>query len=213
MNTAELESRLADGAFRVALVGMSNVGKTRSARALARERGFAHTEVDARIMRELGLSGIDALAEWLGFPGSEGYAERERKYLDMEEKHTLAASDAPDGIVLDTTGSVVHLGDEMLDKMRSDFLVVHLDVGDEPPKALIERYFSVPKPVVWGGHFSMNDGEEMKDALVRCYPELLRERLKRYRDIAHVNIPSGEIDTSDAGSIISAIRSRLVSGE
>ncbi|MDP2649073.1 MAG: hypothetical protein Q8P19_04230, partial [bacterium] len=157
MNTAELESRLADGAFRVALVGMSNVGKTSGARTLARERGFEHVEVDARIMRELGLADVDALAKWLGYPGSEGYPERERKYLDMEEKHTISACDTPGSTVLDTTGSVVHLSDEALEKLRSVFLVVHLDAGGEVPNALMERYFAVPKPVIWDGYYSARD--------------------------------------------------------
>lgn len=46
-----------------------------------------------------------------------------------------------------------------------------------------------PKPVVWGQSFNKKEGESDHDALVRCYPELLEFRARRYANLADITLP------------------------
>jgi len=198
------------GTLRLAFVGMSNVGKTSRSRALQSALSFEHLDIDGEICAELGLADMHALAAWLGYPGSEGYRERERHYLDLEEKRTTLKRDLHSNVVLDTTGSVVHLSDQARDAIKRDFFVVHFSVGEEMVRDLAERFFAVPKPVVWGDYFSQMEGESTQEALVRCYPDLLRTRLDKFKKLAHVNIPMLQVDLDDGRAILRDIRSHLL---
>jgi len=209
MNEQEFDARLRSGTLRLAFVGMSNVGKTSRSRALKSALAFEHIDIDGEICTELGLEDMHALAAWLGYPGSEGYRERERRYLDLEEARTTLTRDMHSNAVLDTTGSVVHLSDEAQDAFKRDFFVVHFSVGEEMVHDLSERFFAVPKPVVWSEYFSQAEGESTQEALVRCYPDLLRARLDKFKKLAHVNIPMIQVDLDDGRAILRDIRSHL----
>src|SRR3989344_2291780 len=95
MNQAEFDDAMRAGELRIALVGMSNVGKTKAGRALQKTGNFEHFEIDADIRRSLGLTSMDELADWLGLPGSLGYLEREKKYLELEKMYTISEYFAP----------------------------------------------------------------------------------------------------------------------
>ncbi len=193
MSPVEFGDSVRRNEMRLALVGMSNAGKTTLSKALSGAFSFTHAEVDSDIGHELSQSNIHALADWLGLPGSEGHKEREKYFLDLEEQYTLLDRPVRGNFVLDTTGSVVHLSEKARERLRDSYMVVHLDVGNQAMDALIERYFAEPKPVVWGEHFEKREQESTREALVRCYPELLRVRLERYRALAHVNVPTPEV--------------------
>src|SRR3954471_12411299 len=90
MRYMDFRQRLEQKNMRLALVGMSNVGKTSLSRALRSALSFRHVEIDEGIRNELGFRDMNALARWLGLPNSEGYHERERRYLELEEKCTVA---------------------------------------------------------------------------------------------------------------------------
>jgi shikimate kinase len=167
-------------------------------------------EVDAGIREELDMKNMDALAAWLGLPGSDGYPERERHYLTLEERYTTAPLSALANVVLDTTGSVVHLPQNVRQNLKEKYLVVHLDVGDESIQMLIDRYFATPKPVIWGEYFSRRPEETVRSALVRSYPQLLHERLKRFRELAHVSVPVGSFDSGKPDALLQSIRAALV---
>src|SRR3989344_3836068 len=66
MNQAEFDDAMRAGELQIALVGMSNVGKTKAGRALQKTGNFEHFEIDADIRRSLGLTswqtGSDCLA-------------------------------------------------------------------------------------------------------------------------------------------------------
>ena len=209
MNAAEFEERLGKGEMRLALVGMSNAGKTKLGKALASAFSFDHVEVDNDIRRELGVSNMDGLADWLGLPETEGYGEREQRYLELEEVHTTRKRPEAGNLVLDTTGSVVHLPDRALGNLRERYFIVHLDVGSEALESLVDKYFAKPKPVVWGEYFSRQAGEPMREALKRSYPELLQARLARYRELAHVSLPTRELNALLAQALLNGIRSKL----
>jgi shikimate kinase len=209
MNAEAFDDAMRTGVLRIALIGMSNAGKTTASKTLARDKKFRHQEVDAAIERELGLSDIGAMAAWLGYPDSPQFHERQARYLESEEKHTKHYG-VGGNVVLDTTGSYVHLSDDAKAHVQNKYLVVHLDVGEEKVEELIERFFKVPKPVIWGEFFKPKEGERVQDTLIRCYPDLLEARLRRFRSQAQVNIPSHEIDVENGDSIISRIRKALV---
>ncbi len=210
MEAREFEDAMREGRLRLAFVGMSNAGKTKSGRALEKAFGFHHVEVDRDISEALGMQGTAALASWLGYPDSAAYAEREQQYLELEEEHTVRQCAISGNVVLDTTGSVVHLPERARKKVKDSFFVVHLDVGEAALDVLIERFFRLPKPVIWDTFFSKELGETTRAALERSYPALMQERLQRFRTLAHINIPALQIDVNDGRAIIEAISAALV---
>src|SRR5688572_24607271 len=102
---------------------MSGIGKSTWATRLAAQCGFEHHDCDAAIARSLarlvtpgpGEAPVHALGRWMGMPWTDGYGEREQRYLELEREVSDAALDAarersvhaPQ--VIDTTGSVIYV--------------------------------------------------------------------------------------------------------
>lgn len=207
----EFDAHIANGTFRLAFVGMSNAGKTYRSRMLHKEADFLWYQVDEQIQKDLDFKAIEDISTWMGLPGSEGYAGREKKYLELENKYTRHASMQTKGrnLVFDTTGSVPHLKQKTRDILHANCLVVHLDIGGTSIEAMIEKFFSDPKPVVWTTFFNRRSGETTEDALRRCYPGLLEARLIEYRTLAHVNVPAFDVRNKSAEETLAIIRSHL----
>lgn len=175
---------------------MSGAGKSRWAQKLA-GAGFRVIHVDDRIEKKLatelsagGYKGIEGVAAWMGWPDQPTYRDREQKYLACEVESMNEALDeieasAEEGIILDTTGSVVYTGDETCRRMRSLTTVVYLAAPAAEEEILIARYLSDPKPVLWGNEFVPRPGESAKNAVARCYPQLIAHRKKLYEKYAH----------------------------
>ncbi len=155
--------------LRLALVGMSGAGKTFWTKKLAAE-GWTAISCDDRIEEKLasrlaagGYTGINGVAAWMGWPDNPKYAEREAQYLE-EEIHTLgevltSLEREPDKpLVLDTTGSVIYTGNNLLLRLRRRMTVVYLAASAQEQQLLIERYLSDPKPVLWRGAFQPKEG-------------------------------------------------------
>lgn len=179
---------------------MSGAGKSHWSQKLA-AAGFRVIGVDDRIEEKLapelaagGYRGIGGVAAWMGWPGDPAYREREKQYLECEIKSMgealdeIQASDE-EGIILDTTGSVVYTGEEICRRMQSLTTVVYLEASPEEEEVLIARYLSDPKPVLWGDQFIPRPGESTQDAIARCYPQLLAHRKKLYERYAHRIVP------------------------
>jgi hypothetical protein len=178
---------------------MSGAGKSHWAQKLA-GAGFRAICVDDRIEAKLapelaagGYRGIGGVAAWMGWPDSPVYREREKKYLECEVQ---AMSDAlneieasrDEGIILDTTGSVVYTGADICRRMQSLTTVIYLWASAKEEQLLIARYLSDPKPVLWGDQFSQRPGESAQDAIARCYPQLIAFRKNLYASYAHRTI-------------------------
>jgi len=207
----EFNTHVAQRTLRLSFVGMSNSGKTRRSRTLKQECDFRWYQVDADIQKDLGFTGQDDISKWLGFPTDSGYAEREKTYLELEARFTKQASMQSHGanLVFDTTGSVVHLPHNVLEVLEKNTLIVHLDVGNDSLRTLLKRFFENPKPLVWDTFF-IHDKTKSRDELIReSYPRLLEERLKRYRELAHVNVEASLLWDLDAQTILSRIREQL----
>jgi len=175
---------------------MSGAGKTHWSQKLA-AAGLRVISIDDRIEKKLGPElaaggyiGIGGVAAWMGWPDQPAYRERERKYLtaeieSMDEVLNEIEASGGEGILLDTTGSVVYAGDDICRRMQALTTVVYLAVPAAEEENLIARYLSDPKPVLWGDQFEQRPGESAKDAVARCYPQLIANRKKLYERYAN----------------------------
>ena len=180
---------------------MSGLGKSYWAKRLA-GRGWLHLDCDAMIAGRLGgliehgegEDPVHAVGRWMGMPWTPGYAERETRYLALEREvtaqalDTLAAQPAGRNVVLDTTGSVIYTGQTLLKRLRDQTCVVYFDTPKDAGPQMVERYLRDPKPVLWQGAFSQGQSESPGQALSRCYPQLLADRLRRYHQLTQVKI-------------------------
>jgi shikimate kinase len=207
----EFDAHVKNGTCRISFIGMSNCGKSYRSKALRDELGFLWYQVDEAIQKALGLASMADISKWLGYPTSPTYQEREQVYLTLENQYTKEAAMKTNGknFVFDTTGSVVHLAPETLEVLDENTLIVHLEVSAAKKERMLEKFFKEPKPVAWCDFFSIRAGESAEDALRRCYPTLLEERLARYRAIAHVNIPLEEVFDATGTETLAAIRRHL----
>lgn len=190
--------------LKLSLIGMSGAGKSHWTQKLA-AAGFRTLSIDDRIETKLapelaagGYQGIGGVAAWMGWPDQPTYRERERKYLECEVESMSEALDeikasGDEGIVLDTTGSVVYTGEEICRRLQILTSVLYLETTSAEEGLLIARYLSDPKPVLWGGVFNQRPGESAKDAIARCYPQLIAHRKTLYEKYAHRVVSIGRL--------------------
>lgn len=193
-----------DKPLRVALIGMSGAGKSYWAKRIA-AAGFPAISCDTQIEQRLapalqagGYSGINGVAAWMGWPDSPSYAEREAAYLaeeiaTLDEVLTGLEKNSAQNLVLDTTGSVIYVGNHLLHRLRKQMLVVYLAASDDEQQLLIHRYLEDPKPVLWRGAFQPRKGELPHDTVARCYPALIAARRQSYAALGHCSIPVSEL--------------------
>jgi len=204
-----------DKSLRLALIGMSGAGKTFWTKRLA-AGGWPAISCDDRIEERLaprlaggGYAGINGVAAWMGWPDSATYAERESQYLAEEigvldevltelEKHP----DKP--LVLDTTGSVIYIGNNLLMRLRRQMTVVYLAASAEEQQLLIQRYLSDPKPVLWRGAFQAKGGELPHETVGRCYPALISARRRSYEALAHCTLQVAELRETAGATALDA---------
>jgi len=192
--------------LRIALVGMSGAGKTFWSKRLA-ANGRPAISCDDRIEERLGgqlaadgYSGINGVAAWMGWPDSATYAQREADYLSAEiaaldEVLSDLERDPKRELVLDTTGSVIYTGNNILMRLRRQMTVVYLAASRQEQDLLIERYLTDPKPVLWRGAFQPKDGETPHETVARCYPKLVAARRQSYEALAHCTLAVAELHT------------------
>lgn len=185
--------------MRLSLIGMSGSGKSHWSLKLER-RGFRRFCCDDLIAQRLAPRlktpgrAVKTVGQWLGFPYDAGYGGREALYLARERKvlanilTSLEGRDAERDIVVDTTGSVIYTGGELLSALRRLTTVVHLATPPEARDRLLETYLTDQRPVLWHGVFSKRPGESDDEALIRCYPLLLASRERLYEQHADVTI-------------------------
>ena len=137
--------------LRLALIGMSGAGKTFWTKKLA-AHGCAAVSCDDRIEERLaprlargGYTGINGVAAWMGWPDSASYGERESQYLGdeiqvLDEALTSLERDRGCSMILDTTGSVIYAGNNLLYRLRKQMTVVYLAASPAERQLLIERY-------------------------------------------------------------------------
>lgn len=207
--------------LRLALIGMSGAGKTFWAKKLAAS-GYPAISCDDRIEQRLapnlaagGHAGINGVAAWMGWPDSAKYAGRESEYL-AEEIHALdeilteLAKQPGKSLVLDTTGSVIYTGNNLLLRLRRQMTIVYLAASAEEQQLLIERYLSDPKPVLWRGAFQPKAGETPRETVARCYPALIAARRQSYEALAHCTLQVAALrdESPDATAFLKMIQDK-----
>ncbi len=207
--------------LRLALIGMSGAGKTFWTKKLAASR-FPAVSCDDRIELKLaprlaagGYTGINGVAAWMGWPDSLTYTERESEYL-AEEIHTLdeilteLEKQPEKSLVLDTTGSVIYTGNNLLMRLRRQMTIVHLAASATEQQLLIERYLNDPKPVLWRGAFQPRQGEAPGETVARCYPALIAARRQSYEALAHCTLEVAALreGSLDAPTFLKMIQSK-----
>lgn len=185
--------------MQISLIGMSGSGKSSWSEKLS-GIGFRHLCCDDLITQKLALElkGPDGapmeLGEWMGFPYEPYYQERESKYLAYEIEVLIQLIEflekvenrSEKKIVIDTTGSVIYTGEDLLKRLRRCTTIVHFATPPEVQDKMLKAYLNNRRPVLWREIFSKMPNETNDDALARCYPKLLiaRERLyERYADV------------------------------
>jgi hypothetical protein len=143
----------------------------------------------------------------MGLPYDPLYAEREALYLDCEKKVLAGVLDAIEegmvddrtDLVVDTTGSVIYTGEELLRRLRRLTAVVHLATPPQVKERMVKAYVGNPGPVLWMGTYRQRPGEARLEALIRCYGILLSRRERLYRAMADVTIGFSERRRADFG--------------
>jgi hypothetical protein len=211
--------------LRLVLIGMSGAGKTFWTKKLAASR-FPAVSCDDRIEQKLasrlaagGYTGINGVAAWMGWPDSATYTERESEYL-AEEIHTLdeilteIEKHPEKSLVLDTTGSVIYAGNNLLMRLRRQMTIVHLAASAAEQHLLMERYLNDPKPVLWRGAFQPKPGEAPQETVARCYPALIAARRQSYEALAHCTLEVAALreGSLDAPAFLKMIQSKTGRG-
>jgi len=191
MTRAEFEGRYADGALKMAFIGMSNIGKSYTALRLATHYDYKLIEVDKIIWENLGHENMSAFAKWQDHPYSKGYEEREKQSIRMESEATRKAllTDQRNPII-DTTGSVIYTDKDVLKHLSNHYYVVYIQAMPDHIERLKVQYFKNPKPLVWAGHYKQVEGLTETESILKCYPKLLHARAKAYSKLADVTVPS-----------------------
>lgn len=195
LTQTEFQEKLKQNTLQLCFVGMSNIGKSHMSQLLSEEFGFDTYEVDEEIQKSMAISDIGSSANWMGYPFEARYPANMQTYLDLESEKTLKTPLTSHNLVLDTTGSVINLDASVHQWLQENFLVLNFDCADSMLEEMSTNYFKHPKPVVWGESFNQKNEEDGLEALKRCYPQLLADRTKLYRNLADVTIP-GEVTRS-----------------
>jgi shikimate kinase len=187
-------SQLAD--FNLIFLGMSGTGKSHWSHKLNQAFNLKHFDFDELIgnsieLKDLikdftGKNNTQKLAAYFQMPWSEGFNEREKQYMQIEEK--LMQSLYPLGSVLDLTGSAIYY-EKTLEKILKNNFTVTLDIDDNLVDEMFEIYIKDPKPVVWSGLYEIEKNETKEQALERGYRDLLNFRKEKYRKYGDIVIP------------------------
>ena len=216
----------ASSPLRLALICMSGAGKTFWTKRLA-ESGHPTFCCDDGIEQRLrsrlaagGHAGIGGVAAWMGWPDNPTYAEREAEYLAQEiavldEVLAQLERDPARELILDTTGSVIYTGTNLLWRLRRHMTVVYLAASAEEQQLLIERYLTSPKPVLWRGAFQPRAGENSLETVARCYPVLIAARRRSYEALAHCTLAVADLRNTplEAEAFLTRVRAALAPSE
>ncbi|MGB3456675.1 MAG: hypothetical protein WBG08_09420 [Litorimonas sp.] len=207
LSRGEFDQRYRDGTLRLALVGMSNIGKSYSGMRLATDYDFTLIEVDRLIWAALGESDMDAFAAWQGQPYTDGYEARERRSIALETDATRRSLETnARNPLLDTTGSVIYTDADVLDRLRRDWFIVYIEAADNHLDRLKSQYFAQPKPLAWNGHYERQSGLSDTESLMACYPKLLAARADAYAALADRTVSSEDILTNDKSRLFDLVK-------
>ena len=121
---------------------------------------------------------------------SESAMKPDRRALVRKLPRTYPQATAEQPVVIDTTGSVVYVGDALLRRLKSLATLVYLSTPPESSEQLYETFLNDPKPMIWQGRFSPHAGESNEATLAHSLPELLESRRRDYSALADRHLDS-----------------------
>lgn len=198
--------------MRISIIGLSGTGKTYWSKRLSAEAGFDLICCDELLRSKLATPLIEAssteageLGKWLGWPYEAGYLQRQGVLIDAETAvmkevlwgEEIALEERLDNIVLDTSGSVIYTGDEIMQRLKELTVVVYFATPREALDLMFHRYISEQKPLIWGEFFHPMSDESSECAMRRCFKELYQWREERYKSYADVVIAHAERESAD----------------
>lgn len=217
----EFKKRRKQNKLVLSLIGMSNTGKTFWSHKMM-DVGFYHVNCDDLIesklgdeLKLLGYSGIEDVSRWMGQPHEEHFAVNQQKYLllekeVMEEMFAQVANETNQNVVIDTTGSVVHLDKQICFGLKEKTFILCLDTTDDMQEKMFQQYLEQPKPVVFGELYDKHSDETNQQALARSYQKLLEYRRTLYLQYADVVLPREKISPElNANQFLSLIEQSL----
>lgn len=189
LTSKEFVSRYKNNSLKIAFIGMSNIGKSYTAKRLQSAYTFDVIEIDDLIIKELGKTSMAEFAAWQGQPYEPGYAKRETRSVELETNAVAKAlSMTQKNTLIDTPGSVIYTNPKVLGKLKRECLIVYIRAQVTDIDRLKNDYFENPKPLIWRGHYkpktSLNDFENV----MNCFPNLLQSRSEAYADLADVTL-------------------------
>ena len=180
-----------DKTLNLAFVGMSNIGKSFTAKRFAEHFGYKLIEVDKLIWERLGHDSMEEFADWQGHPYEEGYAEREALSIEMENHATERALEMAKGAtIIDTTGSVIYTSPTLRRLIKQQCYVVHIKAEPSDLERLKWDYFDNPKPLIWGNQYRPKPNLTDRENIFECFPRLLMSRAKEYAAMADSTVVS-----------------------
>jgi shikimate kinase len=185
----------------ISIIGMSNIGKSYWSKRLQNEKDFVVYSCDDMIeqrlapyLQNLGYKGIADVSKWMGQPYEPQYPENSEIYLEfekevMQEIFTKLANNTPNiNVAIDTTGSVIYTGDNIINQLRQLSKVVYLPTPSNIQDQMLQLFIREPKPVYWGEIYQPIIDEGQEQALSRCYKLLLNYRTQRYESICDITL-------------------------
>ena len=221
LSTSQLEKFLKENRLVLSFIGMSNIGKTYWSKKL-QNRGFRHINCDdliekklAPALKKMGYSGIEDVSRWMGQPYDERFLVNQHKYLSlekevMEEIFSEIKNSNNGNIIIDTTGSIVHTGENVIKKLKQCSMVIYIAPSADMKEQMFKKYLKEPKPVVFSDVYNQEKGETQPQALSRCYRELLNLRSVLYTECADVVIPREAMDDNMTVSQFISLIKQLV---
>jgi len=191
LSSKQFLKRLGEKDINIAFVGMSNIGKSVTAKRFAKAHKLKLLEVDQMIWKRLGHDSMEEFAEWQGHPYEEGYQEREALSIEMENHATEnGLNKAKGNAVLDTTGSVIYINPALRRRIKETCYVVHIKAETSDLERLKWDYYDNPKPLIWGRQFREKPGLSDRENIMESYPRLLMSRAKEYAAMADQTVSS-----------------------
>ncbi len=193
------------------LIGMSGTGKSYWSKKLE-THGFKRFGCDdlitLHLAQQLGYSGTTEfnMHHWVGYPDEETYADRAQQYLQVEEDVLseiiayLTKAGQHENIVIDSTGSVIYMQHKILKAISHLTSMIYLDITPQDFDRMLEYYLENPVAIIWNGFFQPLPVESRQETFARCYPQLIKSREQKYKELAQVTI-AASLHRNDSTSV------------
>jgi len=193
----------------ITLIGMSGAGKSYWSKKLE-SQGFKRFGCDdlitIHLAKQLGYAEPEKfdMHQWVGYPDEETHVGHAQQYLLAEEEvlkeiiDYLNKAGEHENIVIDSTGSVIYMPEEILGTLSQLTRIVYLDITSQDFDHMLNYYLENPVAIIWNDYFQPIPTESRSQTFARCYPQLIQSREQKYKELAHVSIPPAMHRASDA---------------